>query len=187
MKHSWVNLSKLSDFSAKLRKIRRSKSSKKQSMFWRRKGWKFYQANKIYPAGWRKTFGEGTCIAFCYASSHKFITYSFIWIPRYKIIYPPKPVISEYEKKLSKDALVERIQEYWGKELLDLTRQQANCIDKALLRSLKYHDYKVDDIIDDELDGVWELMQEIWGTGSFLSMMAEMLEDNGPKGGCNAN
>ena len=45
----------------------------------------------------------------------------------------------------------------------------------------------INDITDDELDGVWELMQEIWGNGSFLSMMAEMLEDNGPKGGYNAN
>lgn len=187
MKHSWVDLSRLSDFAPKKRTIRKFKSSKKHSLFWKRKGWKFYQANKIYPEGWRKTFGEDRCIAFCYESSHKLTTYSFFWMPRYKTIYPPKPVISEYEKQLSKDALIGRIRDYWGKELLHLTRQQANCIDKALLQSLEHHDYKVDNITDNELDGVWELMQEIWGKGSFLSMMAEMLEDKRPKGGYNAN
>lgn len=187
MKHSWVYLSRLSNFEPKKRTIRKFKNSKKLQLFWKRKGWKFYQANKIYPAGWRKTFGKDRCVAFCCESSHKSITYSFFWMPRCKAIYPPKLVISEYEKQLSKDALVKRIQEYWGKELLHLTRQQANCIDKALLQSLEHHDYKVDNITDNELDGVWELMQEIWGNGSFLSMMTEMLQDNEPKGGFDIN
>jgi len=187
MKHRWVKLSKFSDFSPKMRKIRRFKNSKKHSVFWRRKGWKFFQANRIYPAGWRKTFGKETCIAMSYEHSHTLITYSFFWMPKYRAIYPPKPVITEHEKQRSETLLAKRVNEYWGEKLLHLTRQQASCINKALYGSLKYHDYKVDEITDDELNGVWELMEEIWGEGSFLSMMAAALEDNEAQGGYNAD
>ena len=87
------------------------------------------------------------------------MTYTFFWMPRYKAVYPPKPVIMENAKKLSKLALADRVHKYWGEKLMHLTHQQANCIDKALNNSLEYHDYKVDKIADAELDGVWELMQ----------------------------
>ena len=136
MKHTWVKLSSLSDNKPKVREIRKFKSLRRHSIFWRRKGWKFHQANKIFPAGWRKKFGNETCIARCFETSHKSITYTFFWMPRYKAIYPPKPFITENAKKLSKLALADRVYEYWGEKLMHLTHQQANCIDKALNNSL---------------------------------------------------
>ena len=59
--------------------------------------------------------------------------------------------------------LSQRVSEVLGDRLLELSPPQEGILDKALGRVLMHNNGQADQVTPEEIEGAWEMIEEIWG------------------------
>ena len=62
-----------------------------------------------------------------------------------------------------KHLLAQRVKDYFGDRLLTVSKQQASVLNHALDRILEDNNGQASMVTDAELDGAWEIMEEVYG------------------------
>jgi hypothetical protein len=62
-----------------------------------------------------------------------------------------------------KHLLAQRVRDYFGDRLLTVSKQQASILNHALDKILEDNNSKASIVTDAELDGAWEIMEEVYG------------------------
>jgi len=62
-----------------------------------------------------------------------------------------------------KHLLAQRVRDYFGDRLLTVSKQQASILNHALDKILEDNNGKASIVTDAELDGAWEIMEEVYG------------------------
>lgn len=57
----------------------------------------------------------------------------------------------------------QRVRDYFGDRLLTVSKQQASILNHALDKILEDNNGKASMVTDAELDGAWEIMEEVYG------------------------